>query len=111
MISSSTVQQAHFLVDDLRGVVHLGRVEDRARVHCAIVNVVVDAELVELWMHNVPVGVLARGERLADAGRPVADADVALAAHGVAELGEAPVLLGHDELGRALDGVGHSYSW
>ena len=28
----------------------------------------------------------------------MADADVALAAHGVAELAEAPVLLGHHEL-------------
>ena len=104
------MQHAHFLVDDPRRVVNLGRVEDRARFHRAIVDVVVDAVLVELRLHDVPLGVPACGGRLADAGRAIADADVAFAAHGFTELGETPMLLGHDELGRALDGIGHSYS-
>jgi hypothetical protein len=41
---------------------------------------------------------VAGRQGLADAGRPVAEADVALAAAGVGELREAPVLLGDQEL-------------
>jgi hypothetical protein len=46
------------------------------------------------------MGVVAGGERLANAGWAVADADVALAAAGVGELGEAAVFLGDQELAR-----------
>jgi hypothetical protein len=50
------------------------------------------------WADLVPARVLAGGQRLADAGRAVVDADVALAAAGVCELGESPVLLGDEEV-------------
>src|SRR3954452_23229498 len=52
---------------------------------------------VEQGFGAVPVGVTARGERLADAGGAETDADVGLAAHGVSELDETPVLFGGDE--------------
>jgi hypothetical protein len=53
------------------------------------------------------MGVLASGQRLADAGRAVADPDIALAAAGVRELDEAAVFLGDQELAR-LPAVGRS---
>jgi hypothetical protein len=45
-----------------------------------------------------PSGILPRGERLTDTGRSIAEADIPLATAHVAELGEAPVFLGDDEL-------------
>src|SRR3954467_11590766 len=46
---------------------------------------------------HIPVGVMPGRQRLADARRPVAQADVLIAAAGVAELPEASVLLRLDE--------------
>ncbi|WP_333483494.1 hypothetical protein [Arthrobacter sp. CAN_A1] len=44
-----------------------------------------------------PIGVSPGGERFADAGLTVADANGVLSAHGVGELGEPTVFLGNDE--------------
>jgi hypothetical protein len=60
-----------------------------------------DLAAVEGRFEFVPVGVVPSGEGLADAGRPVAQPDVAVAADGVAELDEASVLLG-DENGSLI---------
>ena len=56
----------------------------------------------------VPAGVAADGQGLPDAGLPVAQAYVALAADRVGELGEPAVLLGDDEVsvGRRLAASG-----
>jgi hypothetical protein len=45
----------------------------------------------------VPTGIVAGRERLADPGWPMAEPDIAIAAAGVAELGEAPILLSLQE--------------
>jgi hypothetical protein len=90
------------LVDNVRGVVDLGRVDDRAGLDGAGWSGLVPAEQLEpleVGLDGVPVGVAACRQRLADTGWPLADADVAVAPDGVAELGEPPVLLGDDEVG------------
>lgn len=46
---------------------------------------------------GVPRGVMTRGERLAHPRRAIAQADIALTTAGIAELGEAPILLRDNE--------------
>jgi hypothetical protein len=74
----------------------------RARQHLPHTRVVglAKAPVFEDRLGFVPVGVAARRERLADTGGTEAQADVAVLAHGLGELDEAPVLPGDDE--RAL---------
>jgi hypothetical protein len=48
---------------------------------------------------EIPVSEATGGEGLADAGRAIAEPDVAVPAHGGRELAEAAVLLGSDEGG------------
>jgi hypothetical protein len=48
---------------------------------------------------QIPLGIVAGRHGLPDAGRAIADADVAFPSTGGAELLEAPVFLGHQEAG------------
>ena len=52
---------------------------------------------VEHRLRHVPMGITPGGKRLANPGRPVTQADVAVFPHRVSKLDEPPVLLGHDE--------------
>jgi len=58
-------------------------------------------------LSDIPLRIAPRRQGLADAGR--AEADVAVLAHGIGELGEAQVFLGRDEGARPL-AAGHGSS-
>ena len=94
----------HGVAEAAQRAEHGGRVEDRARarqhsLHARVFGLA-DAPAFDQRLGFVPTGVAARRERLADAGGTEAQADVAVLAHGLGELDEAPVLPGDDE--RAL---------
>jgi hypothetical protein len=78
--AAETVQ---VLVEPARGDVGGGCVEDRAGVLEDRGRVLIVAVVRESRLQGVPVGVAACGGGFADAGRAVADADVALVVHGV----------------------------
>src|SRR4051794_20288809 len=94
-------EQVEVALELLVADAHGRRVDNgpRARQGGVDLRVLVGAwpPFVEQGFGAVPVGVAARGERLADAGGPETDADVGLAAHGVGELDEATVFFGDDE--------------
>jgi hypothetical protein len=57
-----------------------------------------------VFLHQVPVGVMACRQRLADTWRPVAQADIPIATASMAKLLETPVLLGDEKLGSSAHG-------
>jgi hypothetical protein len=56
----------------------------------------------EQGLGNIPLRIAPRRQGLADTGRAKAEADVAVLAHGIGELGKAPVFLRRDEGARPL---------
>ena len=47
-----------------------------------------------------PMGIALRGEGLPDTRRAIAQPNIAVTSAGIAELGKAPVLVGHDKIRR-----------
>src|SRR5712691_7000455 len=45
-----------------------------------------------------PIGIALRGEGLPDTRRAIAQPNIAVTSAGIAELGKAPVLVGHDKI-------------
>lgn len=87
------------LLHAVRGVADLRRVDDGPGRQRALGDgvSVQQGERIQVGGDFGPARVVAGGEGLADAGRPVAQADVAVPAYGVGEFGEAPLFLGDDE--------------
>jgi hypothetical protein len=93
------MQEGDLLIDEARAVADLGRIDDRAARHRLLRHGhdVQGPEGLQVRPYDVPSGVLPGRQGLADPGRPVAQADVTVAADRVGELGEPAVLFGDHE--------------
>src|SRR5437016_743771 len=59
-------------------------------------RVIVDAPLFD--KDDIPPGVIVGGEGLPHPGRPITEANIAMAATGIAKFRKAPIFLGHQEI-------------
>ena len=86
-VSQSVARQSDARGNIARRIDNVRSIEDRVEQRCFSRASAPSIRLLDL----VPVAVGASRERLADSRRPIAEADVAVAAARVAELSEAPV--------------------
>ncbi len=92
-------QRLELAAEVLRGDGRRRRVDQRTALGDVAVRVGLGGRMHrDVRDDTVPVGEMPGGERLADTGRAVTDADIAFAPHGLAELREAAVFLGDQEL-------------